>query len=77
MTTSSDPQSAYREFADRIKAFQSIEMMPMPLNISALECDTDLSQSLYANSATFNKNCKLRFAQVKLDLALKLVEKQN
>ena len=39
--TSTDPQSAYRELADRIKAFHSIEMMPMPLNASALECDTD------------------------------------
>ena len=43
--TSSDPQSAYRELADRIKAFQSIEMMPMPVNVNVLECDMDLSQS--------------------------------
>ena len=75
--TSSDPQSVYQELADRIKAFQSIEMMPMPLNVSALESDTDLSQSLYVNSARFHKSCKLRFAQVKLDRAIKLVEKQE
>ena len=36
--TSSDPQSAYRELVDRIKTFQSIEMMPVPLNVSALGC---------------------------------------
>ena len=76
-TTSSDPQSAYRELAGRIKAFQSIEMMPMPLNVSAVECYTDLSQSLFTNSAKFHKSWKLRFTQVKLDRAIKLVEKQE
>ena len=51
--TSSDPQSAYRELTDRIKAFQPIEMIPMPLNVSALECDTDLSQSLRRLSPSY------------------------
>ena len=46
--TLSDPQNAYRELADRIKAFQPIEMTSMSLNVSALECDTDLNQSFYA-----------------------------
>ena len=49
----------------------------MPLNVIAMECDTDLSQSLYANSAKFHKSCKLKFAQVKLDRAIKLVEKEE
>ena len=75
--TLSDPQNAYRELADGIKAFQPIEMTSMPLNVSALECDTDLNQSFYAISAKFHKSCKLRFAQVKLDRAIKLVEKQE
>ena len=49
----------------------------MPLNVSALECDTDLSQSLDANSAKFHKSCKVRFAKVKMDRTIKLVEKQE
>ena len=49
----------------------------MPLKVRALECDTDLSQSLYANPAKFHKSSKLRFAQVKLDRAIELVGKQE
>ena len=78
--TLSDPQKTYRKLADGMKTFQSIEMMLMPLNVIAMECDTDLSQSLHANSDKFRKSCKsckLRFAQVKLDRAIKLVEEEE
>ena len=51
--------------------------MLIPLNVSALECDTDLGQSLYANSAKFHKSCQLRFAQVKLDRAISWSRSRN
>ena len=53
--------------ADRFKASQSIEMMPMSLNVRAPGCETDLSRSFYAFSVKVYKSCKLRFVQVKPD----------
>ena len=49
----------------------------MSLNVSVLECDTDLSQSFYEDSSKDHKSCKLRFVQVNPDRAIKLVEKQE
>ena len=66
-----DPEVAYKNLADRKKAFEAIGMLPIPFDVRLLECNMDLSESLYRNSAKFHQSCKLKFAQIKLDRAIK------
>ena len=73
-TRSADAKKSYDDLAGRIKAFESIHMLPVELEIKKLEDGVELGQSLLIHKAKFHKICKLKFNKKALELAQKAAE---
>ena len=74
---SSDPAKAYSGLGERILKFESLNLLPVPLNLDGLSGGTALGTSLLNHKAKFHKTCKLKFGNEKLEKAIKRHEKQE
>ena len=68
---SSDPAKAYSDLGERILKFESLNLLPVPLNLDELSGGTALGTSLLNHKAKFHKTCKLKFGNEKLKKAIK------
>ena len=68
---SSDPAKAYSDLGERILKFESLNLLPVPLNFNELSGGTVLGTSLLNHKAKFHKTCKLKFGNEKLEKAIK------
>ena len=73
---SSDPAKAYSDLGEGILKFESLNLLPVPLNLDELSGGTALGTSLLNHKVKFNKTCKLKFGNEKLE-AIKRHEKQE
>ena len=74
---SSDPAKAYSDLGDRILKFESLNLLPVPLNLNELSGGTALGTLLLNHKSKFRKTCKLKFGNEKLEKAIKRHEKQD
>ena len=74
---SNDPAKAYSDLGERILKFESLNLLPVPLNLDELSGGTALGTSLLNHKVKFNKTCKLKFGNEKLEKAIKRHEKQE
>ena len=72
-----DKEQAYKELAKRIAKFDSIDMLPVPLDIDKLKEGVALGDSLIRNEANFHKSCKLKFSNDKLNKAIQKYQKSD
>ena len=74
---SSDPAKAYSDLGEGILKFESLNLLPVPLNLDELSGGTALGTSLLNHKAKFHKTCKFKFGNKKLEKAIKRHEKQE
>ena len=74
---SGDPAKAYSDLGERILKFESLNLLPVPLNLDELSGGTALGTSLLNHKAKFHKTCKFKFGNKKLEKAIKRHEKQE
>ena len=74
---SNDPAKAYSDLGERILKFESLNLLPVPLNLDELSGGTALGTSLLNHKAKFHKPCKFKFGNKKLEKAIKRHEKQE
>ena len=74
---SSDPAKAYSDFSKHILKFESLNLLPLPLNLNELSGSTVLGTLLLNHKATIQKTCKLKFGNEKLEKAIKRHEEQE
>ena len=74
---SSDPAKAYNDLGERILKFESLNLLPVPLNLDELSGGTALGTSLLNHNAKFHKTCKLKFGNEKLEKAIKRHENKR
>lgn len=73
-----DKEKPYRELSKRIIRFDTIDMLPVPLNIDRLkDGEVTLDSSLIRHEAKFHKSCKNKFGKDKLDRAVQKYEKSR
>ena len=72
-----EPAKAYKELGDRILQFDSINALPVPLDIGKLSGTNSLGKSLFIHAAKFHKTCKLKFGNEKLAKAMQRREKEK
>ena len=72
-----DKEQPYRELAKRIMRFDSMEMLPVTLDLDKLKGGVELSDSLISHGAKFHKSCKLKFAKERLEKAVRKYEKSK
>ena len=73
---SSNPAKAY-DLGERILKFESLNLLPVPLNLDEWRGGTALGTSLLNHKAKFHKTRKLKFGNEKLEKAIKRHEKQE
>ena len=74
---STDPVKAYEELGERIVKFESVNALPVPMEVDDLSGGEASRTSLFNHSAKFHKTCKLKFGKEKLEKAIKRHEKQD
>ena len=74
---SSDPAKAYNDLGECILKFESLNLLPVPLNLDELSGGIALGTSLLNHKAKFHKTCKLKFGNEKLEKAIKRHKKQE
>ena len=74
---SNDPAKAYSDLGERILKFESLNLLPVPLNLDELSGGIALGTSLLNHKAKFHKTCKLKFGSEKQEKAIKRHEKQH
>ena len=74
---STDPVKASEELGDRILKFESLNALPVPMEVDELSGGEALVTSLFNHSVKFHKTCKLKFGKEKLEKAIKKHEKQD
>ena len=70
-----DKEQAYKELAKRIAKFDSIDMLPVPLD--KLKEGVALGDSLIRNETNLHKSCKLKFSNDKLNKAIQKYQKSD
>ena len=66
-----DSGVGYRSFANNIKEFNSLGMLPMDINIDLFDEGTGIEQTLVNHKALWHKYCRDRFSNTKLNRAKK------
>ena len=74
---STDPAKAYSDLGEGILKFESLNLLPVPLNLDELSGGTALGTSLLNHKTKLNKTCNLKFGNEKLKKAIKRHEKQE
>ena len=73
-----DTEQPYRDLAKRILKFESIDLLPVSLDIRKLEQgESSLEDAFIRHRAKFHKSCKNKFGADKLERAIKKYEKQR
>ena len=60
---STDPVKAYEELGERIVKFESVNALPVPMEVDDLSGGEASRTSLFNHSAKFHKTCKLKFGK--------------
>ena len=74
---STDPVKAYEELGDGILKFESLNILPVPMEVGELSGGEALGISLLNHSAKFYKTCQLKFGNEKLEKEIKWHKKQD
>ena len=74
---STDPVKPYEELGDRILKFESLNVLPVPMEVDELSGGEALGISLFNHSAKFYKTCQLKFGNEKLEKEIKWHKKQD
>ena len=66
-----DSGVGYRLFANNIKEFKTLGMLPMEINIDLFDEGTGIEETLANHKALWQKYCRDRFSNTKLSCAKK------